>query len=59
MFPKADIPWGYCDMKCTYLENYNPGKEFVVISFTKSTKTPDFAACYVATTTNHITNYAL
>jgi hypothetical protein len=31
--PYADIAWGYCDMKCTYLEHYYPGLDFVVIGF--------------------------
>lgn len=57
--PFADKPWGYCDMKCTYLEKYYPGKDFVVIPFTESTLKPDFAACYVATPGNGTTNYAL
>lgn len=32
--PFSDLTWNYCDMKCTYLEKYNPGKDFVVIGFT-------------------------
>ncbi|CAM6006378.1 unnamed protein product [Sphagnum balticum] len=45
----ADIAWNYCDLKCLYLEQYNPGKDFVVISFTQSIIQPNFAACYVQT----------
>jgi hypothetical protein len=57
--PLADVPWGYCDIKCTYLEKHNPGKDFVVISFTESTFKPDFAACYVAQNNNGTVDYAL
>jgi hypothetical protein len=57
--PLADIPWGYCDMKCTYLEKYYPGVDFVVIPFSESTLKPDFAACYVARPSINGTSYAL
>lgn len=57
--PRGDIAWGYCDMKCTYLEKYYSGKDFVVIPFTESTLKPDFAACYVASNNNGTTTYAL
>lgn len=59
--PYADIPWGYCDMKCTYLEKYYTTHDFVVIGFTESVVKPDFAACYVATPslTGGNTTYAL
>jgi hypothetical protein len=57
--PMADVAWGYCDMKCTYLEKYYPNTDFVVIPFTESTFKPDFAACYVATTSNGTTTYTL
>jgi hypothetical protein len=49
--PKAvgnDLKWGYCDLKCLYLEHYNPGKDFVVIVMEK-TFHDTFAACYVKT----------
>lgn len=57
--PYADKAWGYCDMKCTYLEKYYPGNDFVVIPFSESTFKPDFAACYVAKSSNGTTTYAL
>lgn len=57
--PFSDVSWNYCDMKCTYLEKYNPGKDFVVIPFTESTFKPDFAACYVATSANSTVSYTL
>lgn len=56
--PFSDTAWNYCDMKCTYLEKYNPGKDFVVIPFTESTFKPDFAACYVVST-NGTSQYTL
>ena len=57
--PMGDVAWGYCDMKCTYLENYYPGVDFVVIPFTESVIKPNFAACYVATQTPAGTTYKL
>jgi hypothetical protein len=57
--PFADTNWGYCDMKCTYLERYYPGNDFVVIPFSESTLKPDFAACYIAKTGVNGTSYAL
>lgn len=47
--PYADSAWNYCDFKCTYLEKYYPGKDFVVIPFSAGSLSPNFAACYVAT----------
>ena len=38
--------WMYCDLKCLYLEHYNPGVDFVYINFAQ-TGHPSFAACYV------------
>jgi hypothetical protein len=32
--PLGDVAWGYCDLKCTYLEKYYPQSDFVVIPFT-------------------------
>lgn len=55
--PLGDTAWGYCDMKCTYLEHYYPTSDFVVITFTESTFKPDFAACYVSTILNGVTSY--
>jgi hypothetical protein len=43
-----DFKWNYCDLKCLYLEKYNPEKDFVVIVFTAMFK-DTFAACYVKT----------
>jgi hypothetical protein len=57
--PFGDIAWGYCDMKCTYLEKYYPGMDFVVIPFSESTIKPDFAACYVAVLNAGVTSYKL
>ena len=56
---KSDYAWNYCDMKCTYLEHWNAGRDYVVISFSESTFKPNYAACYVATSTNGTTSYAL
>lgn len=58
-FWKSDYAWNYCDMKCTYLEHWNKGKDYVVINFSESTFKPNFAACYVATSANGTTTYAL
>lgn len=57
--PFSDVAWNYCDMKCTYLEKYNPGRDFVVIPFTESTFKPDFASCYVANNNNGTNSYVL
>lgn len=57
--PFGDIAWGYCDMKCTYLERYYPGYDFVVIPFSESTIKPDFAACYAALVSGGVTSYKL
>jgi hypothetical protein len=58
--PMGDVAWNYCDMKCTYLEKYYPGSDFVVIPFTESAIKPDFAACYIASTSaTGTTTYAL
>jgi hypothetical protein len=57
--PFGDIAWGYCDMKCTFLEHFNPGFDFVVIPFSESTLKPDFAACYVSAVAGGITSYKL
>lgn len=57
--PLGDVAWGYCDMKCTYLEKYYPLNDFLVINFSESTLKPDFAACYVAIMKNGTTSYAL
>lgn len=55
--PFADIPWGYCDMKCTYLEQVAKKSglnvDFQVVWFTESTFKPDFAACYAVKGTEY------
>ena len=50
-----DWTWNYCDMKCTYLETVAAtqgigGLDFVSIEFTQGTLYPNFAACYLKTT---------
>ena len=51
--PYADISWNYCDLKCTYLENYYPDKDFVVMEFEEAAYKPNFAACYVQTSNGY------
>ena len=43
-----DSRWGYCDLKCLYLEHYHPNLDFVVLILTAPLRDP-FAACYVKT----------
>jgi hypothetical protein len=33
-----DKSWSYCDMKCLYLETFEKGKDFVVITFAEKWK---------------------
>lgn len=41
-----DYSWNYCDLKCIYLENYYPDKDFVVVVFSALFH-DTFAACYI------------
>lgn len=53
----SDWAWSYCDLKCTYLEKYYVGSDFVVITFsyvgTFVQVQPNFSACYYKTLTGY------
>jgi hypothetical protein len=49
---KIDHEWGYCDLKCLYLERYYPAYDFVYITFSQTNNKPEFGACFVVKVTS-------